>query len=104
VVEKHDSPRSYIVEAEDGNVYRRNSKHIRKSFVEVPKPNNTRAIFNDSEAKTMVEPEHSPPSPGVEQSRSVDIGVTELDAQTSMPVIQTTRSGRAVKPVVRLNL
>lgn len=31
VVEKHEKPRSYLVQTQDGNVYRRNQKHLLKT-------------------------------------------------------------------------
>lgn len=53
VIEKHNTPRSYIVEQSDGGVFRRNSRHIR------------RLLTDDNVNKQQ--DEHNDPSPNMHQ-------------------------------------
>jgi hypothetical protein len=102
VIERHTAPRSYIVKSEDGQVYRRNSKHIRKSTAKVHKPPTSAGIPTG---------QHMPRPDTNSTQTNFDESVGRDDKETSNNITQrdqsntlTTRSGRIVKPVVRLDL
>lgn len=48
VVNKHITPRSYVVRDEDGSVYRRNRVMLRKSYNKVEYKSNDDESLNDS--------------------------------------------------------
>ena len=77
------TPRSYIVEAENGKSYRRNRKHLART------PQNDEPNVEVPERRNLIE-SFAPPNNG-EQS-------------TTNPAIKTSRAGRILKPVDRLDL
>jgi RNase H-like domain found in reverse transcriptase/Reverse transcriptase (RNA-dependent DNA polymerase)/Integrase core domain/Integrase zinc binding domain len=115
VIDKHSSPRSYIVKSEDGKIYRRNSKNIRKSYTTVHKPLSTPDTTDTTEhnrSSAPIIPTQATPAtpltspPAIQRSRNNEDSpqYAARNAETSIPELRTTRSGRVIKPVVRLDL
>uniref|UniRef100_A0A803JAA2 Integrase catalytic domain-containing protein n=1 Tax=Xenopus tropicalis TaxID=8364 RepID=A0A803JAA2_XENTR len=99
VTSKLQTPRSYLVETDDGGVYRRNHRHLIKKRA----PLSTNSLDDDleeSESTPMKQPElqHSSQVPSSESSN------TDAGASPQNRNIKTTRCGRMVKPPQRLNL
>lgn len=98
--------RSYNVRTEDGRVYRRNRRHLRKSQPDVPPPQTTTEV--PTEYQTPVQPYQAPPSQRgktvpPETKAPVKPPPSPTSSKTVPPKIQenpvrTTRSGREVKP------
>lgn len=97
ILEITDKPRSYILERQDGKLLRRNSSQIRSTQANIKSA--TPAVTDIREHPKPVEVDQSPTN-------------QETSDQTVLPQISIpenssnyyTRSGRMVKPVVRMNL
>ena len=86
VVHGHqDNPRSYIIKTSEGKLFRRNRRHL--------KPERTTNADSDSDSDSEVRPEPD------DDSRTMN---TKPVHQTTDRV--TTRSGRRVKPVYKMDL
>lgn len=85
ITKKCDTPRSYILENEHGQSYRRNSKNIRNS--------NENFEFNKFDEETD----------DIELSKTNDIELSKQDKETATDSnhLYTTRSGRQVRPPIR---
>jgi transposase InsO family protein len=122
IIGQHESPRSYMVRNNDGTILRRNSKHLRHSDATVPKTINDPLIrisdqhYDDEPTPTY---DHTlTSSPSIDQAQSITASAKSNKAPTprtstnndsysntrcfTTPI--TTRAGRVVKPVVRLDL
>jgi len=93
VVERHDTPRSYVVKTEDGGVYRRNRKHILKM-----KGNTLQQQSDDLD--TDVEPSCT----GIAEKPEDDLNKqedytesTHVSEQPSLP-LRVSSFGRLIKP------
>ncbi|XP_058449108.1 uncharacterized protein LOC131429074 [Malaya genurostris] len=107
VIARSDTPRSVLVENDQGDIYRRNTKHVKKSST----------LIN-------AQPDVSCDVPVTPEARQVEIGLGEQRQQyqfgekTQLAEMEAargqnntdhlpqtiTRSGRLVKPIERLNL
>ena len=90
-------PRSYEVESEDGVIYRRNRQFLRATQPMTPQQRHTTV-----QAATRSEAEHQPTPTRV--TASAQPAVQAEPVGESAVASHCTRSGRRVRPVVKLNL
>jgi RNase H-like domain found in reverse transcriptase/Integrase zinc binding domain len=112
IIDKHDTPRSYIIGTENGQVLRRNRRDLRKSVVchrpdvtlsqpeenwVLPKINvhNEQPVLNGPTGDCNVTPEAPQVSEKVKASNN--------NKDVNQPCNNQTRSGRHVKPPARFN-
>ena len=101
VVEKAQSPRSYVVQTEQGNVRRNRSALINtpNAQMECPPMNENAEIPNPPEANPRTPVTTSNPS------TTPTTGTLDTKNMPTNPVVEMkTHSGRIVKPPVRLDL
>jgi hypothetical protein len=94
VVAKYDKPRSYIVQSENGRLYRRNRKHLR---VATQAANKTWKSSDDPPVADV--PDVSPPEPIPSAREAPSAPIEPQRRSNTMPYV--TRSGRTVnKPKI----
>lgn len=97
VLEKHEKPRSYLVQTQDGKVYRKNQKHLLKTkeshFQNSHIQDSFDPVINDCVPDVVPAQPVSPPiTPGL---LSLTIEVTAEET------VKVTHSGRVVRPPKR---
>lgn len=85
IVDVDVAPRSVLVRTDEGRVYRRNTIHLKETKAKVPTP--TRLSTSLSQGEEVNSPTEPTETTKLTENRAV-----------------TTRSGRLIKPPVRLNL
>lgn len=111
VIEKPDGlPRSVIVQTDQGKVFRRNISDIHKTQATIPVRDNV--VVPTNLKPTTQEPQNTPPSsspqpisltPKTDSSTTTPATTTQQHI-TPTQILYKTKSGRPVKPVVKLNL
>lgn len=98
VVKSLDKPRSYLVQTQGGEIYRRNRKHLLKtkesSFQNSHIQDSFNPVITDCIPDMDVTKQALPPLPTPEKTSSRPEGVVEK-------TVKVTRSGRVVRPPKR---
>ena len=100
VVNRHEAPRSYVVERDDGAIYRRNRRHIRVVPKDTPVPQRQRQVIEHYAIPPVpprLEPVGQPNAAPVRENRIAPGNPPGIDRNM-------TRSGRTVRPVQRMDL
>ncbi|KAL1401413.1 hypothetical protein pipiens_006624 [Culex pipiens pipiens] len=99
VIAEAETPRSVLVETDEGNVFRRNTKHLKKSRATILKPPESVCDIPGPSVQQEI-----PASPEVQrqQTSQSPASVGQDSGNGGQPTF--TRSGRMVKPIQRLNL
>lgn len=105
VVADTNTPRSVIVETDQGGTYRRSTRHVRKSNVIIPVP--PEAVCDDPRSpflqKNPVTPEEQRQHPtGAVHNQIEPTEGHQVNVERAQRII--TRSGRLVKPIQRCNV
>ncbi|KAL1398057.1 hypothetical protein pipiens_009259 [Culex pipiens pipiens] len=99
VIAEAETPRSVLVETDEGNVFRRNTKHLKKSRATILKPPESVCDIPGPSVQQEI-----PASPEVQRQQTAQspASVGQDSGNGGQPTF--TRSGRMVKPIQRLNL
>lgn len=98
VVKKHEKPRSYLVQTQDGKVYRRNRKHLIKT---------KESILQHSHIQDSCDPVLNDYVPDEVTTTPVTTPITNPELLSATPevtageTVKVTRSGRVVRPPKR---
>lgn len=91
MVEKHEKPRSYLLQTHDGEMYRRNRKHLLKT---------KETSFQNSHIQDSFDPVTNDCIPDVVSALSVSLPITTPGLLSSTPevfaeeTVKVTHSGR----------
>ena len=109
VVLEQINQRSYVVQTEDGGVYRRNRRDLLKVKEVYEPPRNPELVRWQDQVEREPEREQLPERELVDEQVADEQLVDELEGiepeqEVAAPQVEPRRSGRARKPVEKLNL